>query len=501
MGLPEVYPQEPLCREDEEIENDTTEAPASGSGRVHPLMIQSLKIISRRGVSSQLDASCSETDSETSKESEHTGRGQNRGDIVKAPTAPGLYDTELPGAAFQTDLTEALRVPLESFFHERPGLREYGELRDSDMPELNASDLSNALHNLVPADYRCKLCRTIGFDLNLRNNKDHKGESVHVLRIPTLTLDGSDNEVASFLPSFNRMLLNCMDGSCSQCLLITTVLTALLGADILRDDTPLDRESLVMCLVEPAVGNWRQFTELLLDELENDVPHVIPAPTLIARPRWKSSWCLDPPMEDISLLIEESALPLPGMQRGGRFLKRDGVDLVMAKQWYDTCQSMHGSACHVHTKHQYPGKEQAGYMLRLLDVEENKVIVAPPRVRYVALSYVWPRDPNPFKAQGCLFHRKGPETHTRPLQDDVTAWLKVPVERLSKPVRDAIDIMRSIWQRYIWIDALCIIQDNVIDVKRTVYRMDEIYKAAAMTIIMADQDGTILKGDRSNLQP
>jgi hypothetical protein len=113
----------------------------------------------------------------------------------------------------------------------------------------------------------------------------------------------------------------------------------------------------------------------------------------------------------------------------------------------------------------------------------------------VALSYVWPKTDNPFKAQEKHFQTNREDLA---VMDDETAYFDVPVEQLPKTIQDALHITRTIGERYLWVDALCIVQDDKIDVQRTVHKMDEIYRAASLTVIMGDQNGAVLKGGRPN---
>ncbi|KAK1671584.1 heterokaryon incompatibility, partial [Colletotrichum godetiae] len=56
-------------------------------------------------------------------------------------------------------------------------------------------------------------------------------------------------------------------------------------------------------------------------------------------------------------------------------------------------------------------------------------------------------------------------------------WRDIP-----KTIRDAIHVCETIGERYLWVDALCIVQDSPRDVKTQILRMREIYSAAKFTI-------------------
>ena len=62
---------------------------------------------------------------------------------------------------------------------------------------------------------------------------------------------------------------------------------------------------------------------------------------------------------------------------------------------------------------------------------------------------------------------------------------------LSKTVYDAVTVTRSLGLTHLWIDTLCIIQDDVDDWKRESSRMDSIYRLAHITIAASGaKDGT-----------
>lgn len=57
--------------------------------------------------------------------------------------------------------------------------------------------------------------------------------------------------------------------------------------------------------------------------------------------------------------------------------------------------------------------------------------------------------------------------------------------RLPKTITDAIDVCRAIGLRYLWVDALCITQDNDDEKQEEIANMGLIYKNSTMTIVAA----------------
>ena len=88
---------------------------------------------------------------------------------------------------------------------------------------------------------------------------------------------------------------------------------------------------------------------------------------------------------------------------------------------------------------------------------------------YVSLSHCWGRRPFLRTLSGNLSaHRDG------------IAW-----ERLPPTFRDAVQFTRRLGIRYLWIDSLCIVQDDRDDWRREAARMGSIYQHAALVISAA----------------
>ncbi|KAK8029318.1 hypothetical protein PG991_006374 [Apiospora marii] len=88
------------------------------------------------------------------------------------------------------------------------------------------------------------------------------------------------------------------------------------------------------------------------------------------------------------------------------------------------------------------------------------------QVNYVALSYCW-----------------GSRPQMMTLKDNVQAHLtNIPVETLSKTCRDAILATHLLEYEYLWVDALCIIQDDDDDKESEILKMGQIYRYAVLTI-------------------
>ncbi|KAL5093970.1 hypothetical protein Trisim1_009442 [Trichoderma cf. simile WF8] len=90
-------------------------------------------------------------------------------------------------------------------------------------------------------------------------------------------------------------------------------------------------------------------------------------------------------------------------------------------------------------------------------------------VEYAALSYCWGGD-QPVKLKENL----------------VKSWMKdIPYDQFPQTIKDAIQVTMALDLEYLWIDALCIIQDSNQDKAEQISRMAEIYEQAYITISAA----------------
>lgn len=110
------------------------------------------------------------------------------------------------------------------------------------------------------------------------------------------------------------------------------------------------------------------------------------------------------------------------------------------------------------------------------------------------------RGNSPFRTQKKDFSCVENDPEELPIRNNITAYSNIPLERLPKTIKDALRITQAIGEKYLWVGALCIIQYDMLDVQRTVYKMGEIYRRALLTITMGDRQGVALEGGRLNLR-
>ncbi|KPA38066.1 het protein [Fusarium langsethiae] len=125
------------------------------------------------------------------------------------------------------------------------------------------------------------------------------------------------------------------------------------------------------------------------------------------------------------------------------------------KSWYTECSSQH-AGCKPST-HGYPRRliqiGPGNYDLRLVDT----LLQPCGNIEYATLSYFWGTSPT----------------------------------SLPQTLQDAIDIIWGLELRYIWIDSLCIVQDDLQDWQREAASMKDVYAGSSITISASDaQDST-----------
>lgn len=106
-------------------------------------------------------------------------------------------------------------------------------------------------------------------------------------------------------------------------------------------------------------------------------------------------------------------------------------------------------------------KDPDGKTLRLVDTSGHR-----PTTRYICLSYCW-----------------GTESHLVTTQDNLKAHLEcIPWSNLSRCHQDCMKVARELGIRYVWVDALCIVQRDLADLAYHSQRMQSIYQNALLTV-------------------
>ncbi|KAK1466605.1 HET domain-containing protein [Colletotrichum cuscutae] len=145
------------------------------------------------------------------------------------------------------------------------------------------------------------------------------------------------------------------------------------------------------------------------------------------------------------------------------------------KEWVWGCASNHPECCSpgprsLPTRLIQVGKMSDG-ISRLVMSEK-----LPPTTSYIALSYCW-GPPSVSKSQLI--------TTAATLADRQT---KIPLPEMPDTIRHAVVFARHMGIKYIWIDALCIIQDDAEDWAKEAALMFAVYRHATLTLVAAGGD-------------
>jgi hypothetical protein len=152
---------------------------------------------------------------------------------------------------------------------------------------------------------------------------------------------------------------------------------------------------------------------------------------------------------------------------------KDFADYSLIKSWIKVCRTYHPGSC---------GKSvdfQRQFMrLKLIDVYERVVKLVQDCAPYIALSYVWGEVP------------KGQERGTRQQQTSeviLKSSGSYPLpKRLPKTIEDALTVVKRLGERYLWVDAYCINQNDEAEMKLQIDNMRLVYECASLTIVAID---------------
>lgn len=175
----------------------------------------------------------------------------------------------------------------------------------------------------------------------------------------------------------------------------------------------------------------------------------------------------------ISVLAED--LPVSSKALLPRLIK-EKVDMDMVRTWISMCKEQHGPGCDLSENFTYESENPAQQIpsFRLVDVVENRIVRAPTDCKYLTLSYVWGRVEvlKTVKANIHLLEQPGSLSSPQ-------FAAKIP-----RTIRDAMEVTKLLKFRYLWVDSLCIIQDDDTGSKaEAIAKMDLVYGACFLTII------------------
>ena len=175
-----------------------------------------------------------------------------------------------------------------------------------------------------------------------------------------------------------------------------------------------------------------------------------------------------------------SVLPLgnPNDTQKNRILKCRPIDPAQVnferiRDWIKRCDAEHGEPC----RRLALGRNLlVDFDFRLIDVRREALVNALKKAKYLALSYIWG---STAQLKLCQSNK------TNLFQPGSLSRTNL---RISRTILDAIYHCRMLGERYLWVDALCILQEDEEDRSAQIANMGSIYSHAYITIVAAAGD-------------
>lgn len=142
------------------------------------------------------------------------------------------------------------------------------------------------------------------------------------------------------------------------------------------------------------------------------------------------------------------------------------INCNLVKSWLRECDNNHSSACN-HPR--LGNRANTEISLIFIDVQDECLVSSSSHAKYFALSYVWGQVDMSKTFKSNYNERMKPQS---------LATISFP-----KTIKDAMAFVRLLDERYLWVDALCIVQDDDVQMSRDVPNMDIIYSQAFSTIV------------------
>lgn len=163
-------------------------------------------------------------------------------------------------------------------------------------------------------------------------------------------------------------------------------------------------------------------------------------------------------------------LPLQKSEKllSGRLIDTEYVDTDLIFSWINACEAWHQDQCGI-TPCPIGGRGGGGAPARVIDVAEKRLVDYTPGLQYVTLSYVWGNSNRLTATRAELEHLKTPGV----------------LDQVPRTIADAILLTSLVNEMYLWVDSLCILQDDEVEKRQQINVMDQIYARARFTIVAA----------------
>lgn len=154
-----------------------------------------------------------------------------------------------------------------------------------------------------------------------------------------------------------------------------------------------------------------------------------------------------------------------------RLYNPEHIDTAQIRGWFDRCSQLHGGKCRQPQAQYVRSEVQPSF----IDVESECIVTPDHVVPYVALSYVW------GSVETLQAMKENAHSLAVPGSLSTSSAYQVPAT-----IRDTIKLCALIGQKYLWVDRVCIVQDDLENKREHLNAMAQIYAKAEFTIVAAD---------------
>lgn len=172
----------------------------------------------------------------------------------------------------------------------------------------------------------------------------------------------------------------------------------------------------------------------------------------------------------------------------GKLVDANWIDPDLPGSWKSACDTHHDGLCKA-----FPNRALSSIRPAwLVDVKRQCLVAAPKDCSYIALSYVWGSQSTFNTTERDLIHLQSDGSLSGPLNKPI-----------ARTIRDAMGLVEILSEQYLWVDTLCIVQDNDAQKALEIAKMAMIYANASVTLFAADGEhaNSGLRGFRGISEP
>ena len=144
------------------------------------------------------------------------------------------------------------------------------------------------------------------------------------------------------------------------------------------------------------------------------------------------------------------------------------INYSLISLWVSYCEQHHGIDCN---RRELERSAYEEVDIILVDVRKNCLVQATTKARYIALSYVWGAVSQLQTTRELFSSLMTPES------------LREHEAAIPPVISDAILFVRSLGEPYLWVDSLCIVQDDANAKHHQITQMAVIYSSSLFTIV------------------